>query len=324
MPRVLFIFVDGVGLGEADAVVNPVLSAELPTLLRLLDGRRPVRELAPYRSRVATLLGLDATLGVAGLPQSGTAQVALFTGENAARSFGRHFGPWTPTALRPLLAQRSLLTRARTAGRDVAFANAYPEELVDAVDARDPLRSLPGPLRTGPPLAALGAGLLTRHTAALARGDAVASEITNEGWRERLGRTELPVVSAEDAGRNLARIAARHDLTLFAHYSTDYVGHRGSYEQAVAALERVDRFLDGVLEAAPPDTLILVASDHGNIEDVRGGHTENPALALLIGPGHEEVGRELRALTDVAPAVLTVLGIREQGSGMSSQQSPDP
>lgn len=304
--RALFIFLDGVGLGPDDAATNPLAVARTPTLASLLDGRRVVRAAAGFRGERASLVGLDASLGVPGLPQSGTGHATLLTGEDAIRRFGRHYGPWVPTALRPLVAQASVLARARAAGRSVAFANAYPEELARVVAGG--LNGVPGrrlgPLRAGPPLAAIGAGVLDRHTAALERGDAVASEITNDGWIERLHRTGLPVVTPEQAGANLARIAARHDLTLFAHYTTDYIGHRGSFDDAVAAVERVDRFLGGVLEGLPDDILLLIASDHGNLEDVTRGHTDNPALGLVTGPGHARVAQRLHDLRDLAAVVL--------------------
>lgn len=304
MQQTLFIFVDGVGLGARDRAVNPFLRARLPTIQGLLGGALPLAETAPphspLRTSRATLLGLDATLGVPGLPQSGTGQAALLTGENAPRLFGRHYGPWVPTPLRPLVAERSILARQVAAGREVAFANAYPEEVL-----RDPApgRRARSPLRAGPPLAALAAGLLTRHTPALERGDAVASELTNDLWRERLGRTTLPRITPRQAGHNLARIAASHHFSFFAHYATDTAGHTGEMGAAVAALERLDDFLGGVLEALPPEIMLIVASDHGNIEDIRGGHTRNPALALLVGPGHGEVAEGVADLTDVAEGV---------------------
>lgn len=313
--RLLFIFLDGVGLGPNDAGTNPLAVARTPTLEALLDGRRPLADAAGFSGRTASLVGLDASLGVPGTPQSGTGHATLLTGEDAVRRFGRHYGPWVPTALRPLVARASVLARARADGRRVAFANAYPEELAERVAGGldgVPARAL-GPLRSGPPLAAIGAGVLTRHTPALRRGDAVASEITNDGWIRRLGRTDLPEVTPEAAGGNLARIAAAHDLTLFAHYTTDYVGHRGTFDDAVSAVERVDRFLAGLLGTLPEDVRLLVASDHGNLEDATRGHTTNPALGLVAGRGHEAVAAPLRDLRDVAAAVLD-----EPGSERSS------
>ncbi|MGQ0561308.1 MAG: alkaline phosphatase family protein, partial [Gemmatimonadota bacterium] len=288
--RVLVVFIEGVGSGAAVADANPFKRARLDAFTRLAAS--------------GTFVPLDATLGVPGLPQSGTGQTALFTGINAAAEFGRHFGPWVPTALRARLAHQNFLTRAQQAGRAVAFANAYPEELFEK--GAPASGRVADPLRAGPPIAALGAGVLNRHTPELMRGDALASEITNDGWRQRLQRVELPVISAVDAGRNLARIAARHDLTLFAHYSTDYVGHRGHMAEAVAALETVDAFLAGLAGAMADDLLVAVVSDHGNIEDIRTGHTHNPAIGLFFGPGHERFAAAA-SITAVAPIALSVL-----------------
>lgn len=312
----LLLFVDGVGLGDADPSSNALVAARLPVLTGLLEGRKATRAAAPWHGANASLVAVEATLGVAGLPQSGTGQSALLTGHNTPRLYGRHFGPWVPTSLRALVREESVLATAKAAGRSIAFANAYPEELVEqASGAGTPSGSsrsgrppkLPRFLRAGPPLAALGAGVLDRGTAALARGDAVASEITNDGWRERLGRTTLPVVDAPTAGRNLARIASHHDLTLFAHYSTDHAGHERSLDLAIAATERVDAFLGGILDSLG-DMLLLVVSDHGNLEDARCGHTSNPALGLAVGRGHAAIARELEDLTRIAPAVARALG----------------
>lgn len=302
-------FVDGVGLGSDDAGANPLARANLPTLAGLLEGRAPVAAAAPFHGARASLVGVDATMGVPGTPQSGTGHATLLTGTDAVRRFGRHHGPWVPTALRSLVAERSLLARAAEAGRRVAFANAYPEELVARAAEAGVRGHRLGPLRAGPPLAALGAGVLSRHTAALERGDAVASEIINDGWIEHLGRASVPRITPETAGTNLARIAADHDLTLFAHYSTDHVGHRGTLAEAVAAIERVDRFLGGTVAALPADTLLLVVSDHGNLEAPSRQHTRNPALGLVTGPGHRQVAERLTDLAAIAPAVLEVVGV---------------
>jgi hypothetical protein len=301
--RVLLLFIDGVGLGD-DGPHNPFTRASLPALRALLGGALPLRSAAGRGAAGVSLHALDATLGVAGLPQSGTGQAALFTGENAAARHGRHFGPWVPTTVRPQLAESNVLVRAQRAGRSVAFANAYPEELV--ARATDTTRRVPAYLRAGPPLVALAAGVLTRHTAELARGDAVASEITNDGWRQRLKRA-VPAISPAAAGAHLAHIVAQHDLTLFAHYATDTAGHLRELAPAVAALEKVDAFVRGIVDHLPSDATIVIASDHGNIEDVRVQHTRNPALGMVIGA--EAEGVALHAITDVAPLVLRLLNV---------------
>jgi len=247
------------------------------------------------------VLPLDARLDVPGTPQSGTGQAALLTGESAAELNGSHFGPWTPVGLRPLVEERSVLRRAVESGRSAAFANAYP-------------RGWPGPRGSrrvaGPPLAAKGAGLLNRHEERLGEGEAVSSEIINDGWKTHLGHGGLPDITPDQAGGNLARIAGRHDLTLYAHYATDTAGHRGGMQGAVQALERVDGFMAGLLRALDPSVLLFVVSDHGNIEDVRTGHTHNPALGLVAGNSPEEASG-LRDLRDITPFVLSFLGIED-------------
>ena len=287
------------GIGPADADVNPFLRAALPFLRDELGCAIPTLDEPGTRGPRGSCFPLDATLGVDGLPQSGTGQAALLTGKNAAELHGGHFGPWTPVGLRPVVEHESLLRRAVDAGRTAAFANAYPK----GWPGRRGGRGL-----AGPPLAARGAGLLTRHEEALAEGAAVSSEIVNDGWRRHLGFSDLPRITPHDAGRNLAGIADAHDLTLYAHYSTDTVGHRGDMTAAVAALERVDAFLGGLRAGLAGGTLVVVASDHGNIEDVRVGHTRNPAMAVAFGAGTETVD-DLTELIEVAPRMLGILGI---------------
>ncbi|HEX8696114.1 MAG TPA: alkaline phosphatase family protein [Longimicrobium sp.] len=301
--RALLVFLDGVGVGEGDPERNPFARAHLPNLRRLLGGRLPVADDLDAEGRIATdtavLAVADATLGVPGVPQSGTGQTALLTGRNAAEAYGRHFGPWVPTALRDLLAAENLLSRAVAAGARAAFANAYPLAGV----AADP-RIFRRP--AAPPLAARAAGVLTRDLPELAEGRAVASSITNEHWRARVGDA-LPDVAPAEAGRRLARIAADAEVTLFAHYDTDYVGHRGGMPGAVAALEKVDAFLGGLVEALPEDALLVVSSDHGNLEDVTGEHTRNPVPVLALGPGRDAVVERASRIDHVALGILTLL-----------------
>ena len=136
--RVLLFFIDGVGIGPRRPT-NPFTAARLPALRSLLDGRRPVAGAAPYHGTRASLVGIDATHGYPGTPQSGTGHTTLLTGEDAVTRFGRHYGPWVPTSLRALVAGRSVLARVREAGGRVAFANAYPEELVERVPVGLPI-----------------------------------------------------------------------------------------------------------------------------------------------------------------------------------------
>ncbi|MDH3272808.1 MAG: alkaline phosphatase family protein [Gemmatimonadota bacterium] len=298
-PRVLFVFLDGVGIGSSEVTRNPFLVADLPRLKTILGGRIPTLDAPTVVGPAGAAFPLDAGLDLPGTPQSGTGQAALLTGEDAARIHGAHFGPWTPVRLRSLVEERSLLRRAIEAGRRVAFANAYPKGWPGARGTRR---------IAGPPLAARGAGVLNRHEDELGAGRAVSSEIVNDGWRRHLGHEWLPDVTPSDAGANLAAIASEHDLTLYAHYATDTAGHRREMASAVSALERVDLFLGGLLDVVAEGTLVFIASDHGNIEDVTAGHTSNPALGMALGPNVTE-GTAPRDVRDVAAFLLDHIGV---------------
>ena len=298
MGRVLFIFLDGVGIGSRDPGTNPFFRAHLPTLSGLLDGNLPHLDAPECTARDCVSFPLDPLLGVVGLPQSGTGHTALLTGENAPTLYGRHFGPWVPVRLRPLVEERNILSRAQAEGFQCAFANAYPKEFHGSPWARRP---------AGPPLAAMAAGLLTREAEALGQGKALSSEIVNTAWRAHLGYKDLPEITPREAGTNLASIAADINLTFFAHYDTDHAGHRGKMPGAVRALERVDAFLAGVLEALPLETLLVIASDHGNVEDVTKGHTLNPAFTLLRGHDAHSAREGLSRITDLPRLILGAL-----------------
>jgi bisphosphoglycerate-independent phosphoglycerate mutase (AlkP superfamily) len=77
----------------------------------------------------------------------------------------------------------------------------------------------------------------------------------------------------------------------------------------VRALEKLDSFLGAVADALGEETLLVVASDHGNLEDTRRGHTLNPVPVLAVGPGRRRVAERVSSITDLAPVLLELLGI---------------
>jgi hypothetical protein len=196
------------------------------------------------------------------------------------------------------MMEENVLSRAQTRGVCCTFANAYPSQFHHLAWSKRP---------AGPPLAAKGAGLLTRHEGHLAEGTAISSEILNSAWRTRLGFKQIPEIAPDKAGQNLARLTHEAELTFFAHYATDTAGHERKMEPAVAALERVDLFLAGVLSELSSGTLLVVASDHGNIEDVTKGHTHNPVLGMVAGPGSWELARTASGITDIPDLILRAL-----------------
>ncbi len=299
--HVLMLFFDGWGLGSDDPAINPLLNASMPTL-RDLFGTVPTSNNGHYSSTHAILVPTDATLGIPGLPQSGTGQTSLFTGINAPRAIGEHSGPYPNDALRQILSNGNIFTQLLAAKRSVTFANAYPPFFFNRL-ARGKAR------RSATSFAVGAAGVRYRDIADLRAGSAVSVFVTNDRWHTF--DPTVPLITARDAGRNLARLAREHDFTLFEYFLTDAVGHKAEPDMTARVLAEVDDLLHGVLdETNLTDTLILTTSDHGNLEDVTAkGHTRNPVPTMLIGAGHERLATRIRSLTDIAPAIVDSLTV---------------
>jgi hypothetical protein len=296
--RVLFIFLDGIGLGERNLETNPFTRARMPTLSKLLNGRSMTKDAAPFHGEHASLLAINAGVGVSGLPQSATGQAILLTGINIPAELGYHYGPKPNPAVAAYLKEATLFSRFAKEGKKATLLNAYPPRYFDAIDSGKRLYS-------SIPLAVVNAGLpLFRHDDLFA-GRALSADFTGEGWRTMLGFIEAPVMNANEAGRKLARIAKDYDFSLFEYWASDYAGHGQEMDTAVRLMETFDGVLSGLIEEWD-DGLILVTSDHGNMEDLSTRkHTDADVPALVIGEktAREEFTRDLNDLTDIAPAI---------------------
>jgi bisphosphoglycerate-independent phosphoglycerate mutase (AlkP superfamily) len=82
-------------------------------------------------------------------------------------------------------------------------------------------------------------------------------------------------------------------------------------DNAINLMETFDGILGGLVEDWE-EGLILVTSDHGNMEDLSTRrHTSADVPALVIGnkAAREEFTRDMKDLTDIAPAIWkTVMG----------------
>jgi 2,3-bisphosphoglycerate-independent phosphoglycerate mutase len=301
--KVLMLFLDGVGIGPDDPEVNPFLRAHLPALRSVFGGEVPTLRRPHLGNGAATLVPLDATLGVEGLPQSGTGQTALFTGVNAPQLIGKHFGPYPYSTLRPIIAEKNIFRVLMNDGQTVYFANAYPQKFFDYF--RDRQTRL-----TVTTLSCHYAEMPLHTFEDLHSGRAVSADITNAGW-PRMGYAIEPI-APEEAGKRLVRLTREYDFVLFEYWRTDKAGHSENIAEAIAALEVLDAMLHGVLETLPTDdTLLIITSDHGNIEDMSTKvHTRNPVPAILYGRHHRTVAEALMQvpdLTSVTPTVRHVL-----------------
>lgn len=306
--RVLMLFLDGVGIGRDDRENNPFFAANFPALRSLCHGVIPTLESSGSESQKSTFLPIDATLGVEGLPQSGTGQTALFTGVNGARVIGKHFGPHPYSTLKPLLRERNIFRQLRERGKTSCFANAFPQRFFDYVSHR---RSR----LTVTTFSCLESSIPLLQSEDLENGRGISADITNTGWAD-LGYPHIPVIEPEEAGIRLVGLTREFDFVLFEYWKTDHAGHAQNMADAIEALRRFDRMLAGILTSINTrDTLLLITSDHGNVEDLSvKTHTRNPVPLLLFGHRHQEVAARFREdgfeggnLTRVTPLLVEIL-----------------
>lgn len=302
--HILFLFLDGIGLGPDHPSSNPFARAHLPNLHALLGGQRLVAGIAPYHGERASLLSLDTCLGVDGVPQSATGQAVLLTGTNIPAALGYHYGPKPNPAVAEFLRNWNLFTHLQQAGLNVGSLNAYPPPYFEAIDSGRRMYS-------AIPLALASAGVPLKTAEDLYAGRALSVDFTGQGWRTRLGIADAPVLDPRQAGQRLAHLASEYDFSFFEYWASDYAGHGQDMAQACALLETFDAVLGGVLEVWQDEGgLLLITSDHGNLEDLSTRrHTLNPAPALLVGAPElrRYFARGLKDLTDVTPAILRLL-----------------
>jgi len=300
-PKVVLFFIDGIGIGNKDPEANPFFRARLPMFRFLLGGEMFHKHFKSASTRNASLVPVNATLGVPGLPQSGTGQSAIFTGVNAPKMIGRHFGPYPPTALRPVIQERNIFARLQKAGKRVSFANAYPKQFFDYTSSGT--RRL-----TATTLSCMMSGLPLKNADDLRRRGAVSADLTRARWPE-MGYPDLSEIPSRDAGIHLANLAAENDFTLFEYWLTDHAGHSQDMNFAVDVLERFDSFLEGFHHAVDgSSTTSLIISDHGNLEDLSTKtHTRNPVPCIAFGPGRRSLLARTKNLTHITPAIVKLL-----------------
>ncbi|MGB8645088.1 MAG: hypothetical protein WCF84_07610, partial [Anaerolineae bacterium] len=298
--HILLLFVDGVGLGVQDPERNPFLVASMPAWASLF-GSIPTKENGHYSNERALLVPTDTTLGVPGTPQSGTGQTTIFTGVNAPAAIGVHEGPYPNATLREIIAQGNVFQHLRSQGFSAELGNAYPPIFFERL-ARNKAR------RTAIMQAALSAGVRMRDIHDLRSGHAVsAMSLTNRVWVEH--GAPVPLVTAREAGRNLMRLAQENDFTAFEYFLTDAAGHKNDHDWILEVLADLDEFWGGLLdEMNPTETLLLMTSDHGNIEDwTVKGHTLNPVPTILVGTRCQEIAPRIHSLVDITPAIIHLL-----------------
>jgi hypothetical protein len=297
MNNVLMIFIDGVGIGKEDFQLNPFFKFGFKTFTEHF-GRVPSLENSNLASYKKFLKPIDANLGVAGLPQSGTGQVSIFCGVNAAKQLGFHFGPFPHSQLIDTIKEKNIFKEFIKRKKKVFFANAYPKVFFDYIKQGKSRLSVTSK-------SCLLNELRLNTSTDVWKAKALTAEITNERWNKRLGY-KLKIITPEGAAKRLLRLASNYHFTLYEFFLTDHLGHGRISDELESTHNNLDRFLNEILNSLDYKKFTLViCSDHGNYEDLSvKGHTNNPALFITAGRNADKIANDFNDLSQIKSAIL--------------------
>ena len=109
----------------------------------------------------------------------------------------------------------------------------------------------------------------------------------------------------------------KYDCIILNYANPDMVGHTGSLEAAIKAIETIDTCVGRVVEAIEKvNGVVLITADHGNSEQMidyttgepHTAHTTNPVPLILVG---KKATLKSGRLADLAPTMLDIMGIEK-------------
>jgi len=300
--RTFLIFIDGLGWGPTDPRTNPAYTYQgrIFRLPAVTDGE-PVPVSAGGWARP-----IDAVLGVPGVPQSATGQTTLLSGVNSQGVLGQHLTGFPNQKLREILLEHSVLKSLTAHGMRAAFLNAYRPRFWELSRERQLTLS-------ATTVANLAAELPFFGLDDIRAGRSIYQEMTNAELIDR--GFDVDPLRPNEAGQIAARTAREYHFLLYEYFQTDKAGHSAEAVRVEAELLKLDVFMTTLLAELAVDlqqgTLVLLTSDHGNLEDISTRrHTTNPVPLLAWGHGAREFVDGVSRLDQVTPAIL-----RRHGAG---------
>ena len=112
----------------------------------------------------------------------------------------------------------------------------------------------------------------------------------------------------------------KYDAVILNFANTDMVGHTGSLEAAIKAVEAVDKCVGRIVKVIEEKKgNLIITADHGNAEqmiDYKTGephtaHTTNPVPIILITDNPNYKLKENGKLADLAPTMLELMGLEK-------------
>lgn len=294
--KILFIFIDGLGIGTNDKFQNPCAQSQIKLFNNFISDTYP--KALPFDGFVKPI---DCSMGVPGLPQSATGQAALYTGINASKILNRHLSGFPNQKLRDILEEFSILKKITQLGKKAGFINAYrpiffergPESLIRFLSVTSIMN--------------WKAGLKFFDLENLKNEQCIYHDFTN---RELIRKGfDVPEFTAEKAGKILVRVSDDFDFLLYEYFKTDRAGHKQDLSKATKLLLELENFIITILKSIDQTkTLVFITSDHGNIEDISlKRHTKNLVPFMVWGKRKQEMVDGVESILDVSKNIFGIL-----------------
>jgi hypothetical protein len=305
--RLIFFFLDGVGIGEPTEK-NPFYAAEAD-FLPFYTGGLVLPDGTPVKA-------IDPVLGVEGLPQSGSGQTTLYTGENIPVLLNQHKSTYPTRFMRKILREKNILTLLKSKGLDAVFINAYP--VYNTLFTGEHIRIYPsGECHFSEDFPRLFKRRISTTTCMIViagqvpfnekdiRAERTVFQDYTNRWLIEKG-LDLPEFSPEKAAEILFDASQSRDFMLYEYFQTDLYAHRHSFLDQVELVKNLNRLIRKLLSLLDPRTdTLLLTSDHGNLEDsTTRSHTRNPVPLLVWGNQADKLRDNISNLTHVTPEVL--------------------
>lgn len=135
-----------------------------------------------------------------------------------------------------------------------------------------------------------------------------------------------PHMSAQEVADKVAEVvkSKKQEFVMCNFAPPDMVGHTGVLDAAIKAISATDKAVGTIYEACEEaGYILLITADHGNAEQMinketgspHTAHTTNPVPFIMTGDpkkytfAEDKEGEDPGALCDVAPTILSLLGL---------------
>ncbi|NNE90994.1 MAG: phosphoglycerate mutase (2,3-diphosphoglycerate-independent), partial [Verrucomicrobiales bacterium] len=130
---------------------------------------------------------------------------------------------------------------------------------------------------------------------------------------------QKPEMAAEEVTQTICAKIEGYDLAILNFANPDMVGHTGSIQAAIKAVEKIDectrRVVERVLELGGK---LLITADHGNCDQMltedgkpHTAHTTNLVHLIYVADDADEYELTDGILADIAPTLLDMMGLEQ-------------